>query len=130
MFFGSTRVDKIHYSDQLDLQANIYAKPSECSPVCSLVGKNLVVSPNTIGELTVHYLRKPKTPKWTFELFQGKEMFDPDKPDFQDVDMPPFAEDELVSLVTESASKYLRDLQLTQLENADQSQEFQTENRQ
>jgi len=43
--------------------------------------------------------------------------------------MPPFAEDELVSLVTESASKYLRQFQIVTAENQEQAQDFQTENR-
>lgn len=130
VFFGDIRVDKIHHSDHLDLRRNIYAKPTECNPVCSKVGDRLKISPDTIGEIDLHYLRQPKTAKWTFNEFQGKPMFNPDAPDFQDVDMPPFAEDELVSLVTEQASKYLRELQLAQLENAEQTQDFQTENRQ
>lgn len=130
VFFGEIRVDKVDYADHLDLRRNKYAKPRECNPICSLVGRKLVVSPDTIGEIDVHYIRKPLTPKWTFVEFQGKPMFNPDADDFQDVDMPPFAEDELVSLVTESASKYLKQFQVAQLENQEQAQDFSTENRQ
>ena len=94
-----------------------------------MVGRKLVVSPTTISEVNVHFIRKPLTPKWTFTNFQGKPIFNPDADDFQDVDMPPFAEDELVSLVTESASKYLRQFQIVTAENQEQAQDFQTENR-
>ncbi len=130
VFTGETRVEKINYSDFKDLQRNIYAKPNECSPKGSLVGEKLRVSPDTIAEIEVHYLRQPKSPKWTFVEFQGKAMFDPDKSDFQDIDMPPSAEDELVSLVSISASKYLRNLQMAQLEISEQNIEEQIDNKQ
>lgn len=130
VFFGDIRVDKIHYSDFKDLQSNNYAKPSECNPVCSLVGKNLKVSPNSIGEISIHYLRSPLTPKWTFEEFQGKPMFAPDIADFQDVDLPKSSEDDLVTLVFEASSIYLRDFNATQTANQEQSQDVQIENRQ
>lgn len=129
VFFGDIRIEKIHYSDFLDLQRNKYASPSECNPICSLVGVNLKVSPNTIGEVNLHYLRKPLTPKWTFEEFQGKPMFNPDATDFQDVDMPESSEDELVSLVFEASSIYLRDFNATQTANQEQSQDNQLDNR-
>lgn len=129
VFFGDTRVDKIHYSDFKDLQRNKYAKPTECNPVCSKVGQTLKVSPKSITKIEMHYLRSPKTPKWTFFVYQDKPMFDDTASDFQDVDMPPFAEEELVSLVIISASKYLRDLQITQLENQEVATERQLDNR-
>lgn len=130
VFYNDTRVDKIDYSDLKDLATNIYANPTICSPKCSKVGLKLVVKPDEINSISLHYLRTFKTPKWTFDEFGGRAVFNPDKNDFQDIDMPPFAEDELVSLVTEQASKYLRQFQILQAENQEQSQDFQTENRQ
>ena len=130
VFNGDKRIEKIHYSDLLDLQRNIYAKPNECSSACSKVGDKLKVSPNTIDVINVHYLRKPKTPKWTFEDVDGKPMFDPDKNDFQDVDMPEGAYDDLISLVFESGSIHLREFNATQAANQEQSQDSNLENRQ
>lgn len=130
VFYGNINIEKIPYSDHKRLLSNIYASPTECTPVCSLVGSKLIVSPNSIQSIETHYLRKPKIAKWTFEKVLGKAMFDSGKSDFQDVDMPESSKDELISLVTESASIYLRQLQITQLENSEQSQDFQVENKQ
>lgn len=130
VFYGNTRVEKVNYSDFKDLQSNNYAKATLCSPNCAKVGLSLKVSPNDINEISLHYLRKPKEPNWTFIEFQGKPMFNPTASDFQDVDAPETSYDNIISNIVEQASKMLRDLQLTQLENADQNQELQDLNRQ
>lgn len=130
VFYGNTRVEKVNYSDFKDLQSNNYAKATLCSPNCAKVGLSLKVSPNDINKISLHYLRKPKEPNWTFIEFQGKPMFNPTASDFQDVDAPETSYDNIISNIVEQASKMLRDLQLTQLENADQNQELQDLNRQ
>ena len=130
VFVGTTRVGKVHYRDFLDLQRNIYAKPSECNPICSKVGEKLKVSPNTLEKIELHYLRCPKKANWTFNDFGGKPMFNPDANDFQDVDAPKAFFDDLISLVFEDASIYLRELNATQTANQEQSQDAQLENKQ
>ena len=130
VFFGTRRVDKIHYSDLLDLEENIYAAPSDCKPMCSKVGNKLIVKPDTINKINLHYIRCPKQSKWTYTEFGGKPMFNPDANDFQDLDAPKKFFDELVSLVFEDASVYLREFNATQSANQEQSQEAQLENRQ
>lgn len=124
------RIEKIDYSDYLDLQTNKYASPTICAPICSLIGTSLKVSPSSIGSINVHYLRSPKTPKWTFEEVQGKPMFDPTKTDFQDIDMPKNSQDKLASLVFEMASVQLRQLNAAQLENQEQTKDNKDENAQ
>lgn len=131
VFSGNTRIEKVDYADFKDLQRSIYAKPSDCSPVCSKVGDKLRVASNNISSIELHYLRKPKTPKWTFEPDgNNKPMFDPTKNDFQDVDMPEEAYDRLISLVSEMASLKLRQFNITQAMNQEQQQDAQTENKQ
>src|SRR5690606_28802080 len=56
------RVQKVNYSDFKDLQRNIYAQPTTCTPICSKLGNIIKVSPS-IKKISLHYLRKPKTPK-------------------------------------------------------------------
>lgn len=130
VFNGTTRIEKVHYSDYLDLQSNTYAPPSACSPICSKIGIVLKVSPASIATISLHYLRKPKTPNWTFVEYQSKPMFDPTANDYQDIDMPNSAYDELISLVVEMASIALRELNVTQAMNAEQQSDAQAENKQ
>lgn len=130
VFFGSTRVEKIHYGTYKDLQSNNYAPPSDCNPICSKVGNVLKVSPSSINDISIHYLRTPKIPNWTFQEYEGKPMFDETASDYQDVDMPKSAEDSLISLVVESASIMLRELAVTQAANAEQAQDTNADNKQ
>lgn len=129
VFKGNQRVSKIDYSTLLDLRRNIYAQPTECTPYASLVGNKLVVLPDNLGDLELHYLRKPKVAKWTFIEYQGKPVFDGTAQDFQDVDLPEVFFDDLVSIIVELASKQLRELDIAQLEQAEQNQENQLDNR-
>ena len=128
VFDGNIRIDKLHYSDFKDLQRNIYAAPNSCNPICTKVGATLKVLPTGIDPITMHYIRRPKTAKWTFNEVSGKPMFNPDANDFQDVDIPYSESDALTSLVFEDASIYLRDLNATQLANQEQQQQAQLEN--
>lgn len=130
VFDGITPVEKIHYSDLMELRSNIYAAPSNCNPMCSKVGQNIIVYPESIPEIQLHYIRKPKQAKWTFIESSNKPMFNPDANDFQDIDMPETAKSDLISLVFESSSIYLREFNATQVAQANQSQEAQLENQQ
>jgi len=122
------RIEKVPYSVLMDLQRNIYAAPNECSPKCSKIGTNLEVLPATITEFKIHYLRKFKPAKWTFEVVLNKPMFDPTANDFQEIDMPETSKDEIVSLVFEMAAIGIRELQLAQLANQEQQTDTQEQN--
>jgi hypothetical protein len=126
--FLPTRVQKVDYSDFRDLQRNIYAKPTECTPVCSKFGTVIRVAPQAKA-ISLHYLRKPKTPKWTFNDFQGVAMFNPTAQDFQDFDLPETSYDSLVSYIAEQAAIALRDGMVIQAANAEQQEDFVIENR-
>ncbi len=130
VFANNIRVDKVSYATYQDLQANMYAKPAVSQPICTKIGKSLRVSPSTITEIDLHYLRLPKVPKWTFTEFQGKPMFDSTISDYQDIDMPENLFDKLTSRVTEMASQHLRDLPIMQSANAEQAQDVQAESKQ
>lgn len=67
---------------------NSESRPTEVYPVYEKFSSYLIVHPNTIGNIEVRYLRTPKAPKWTyFILPNGKEMYDPSNPSFQDVEL-------------------------------------------
>lgn len=124
------RIEKNHYSDFKDLQQNLYAKPSNCSPICTKVGVELLVSPAQEESINLHYLRKPKTSNWTFIEYQGKAMFDETANDYQDVDIPESFHGKLIDIIVELASISLRELNVAQAINQEQAQDFQSENKQ
>lgn len=124
-------ITKVPYSDYKNLQRNIYASPTDCSPICSKVGSELKVSPVTVVSIEMHYLRQPLTPKWTFdEDANGKPFFNPTALDFQDFDLPPSSKDRLISSMSEMAGITTRDQIMIQSANQDQQQDVQQDNRQ
>ena len=64
------------------------AAATEQYPVYERYSNNIEVLPSTITEISVRYLRTPKTPNWTyFELSNGEPMFNPANASFQDVEL-------------------------------------------
>jgi hypothetical protein len=124
------RVEKVSYSDFKDLKRNKYVPPTECNPYCSKLGNVLKVAPSSISKVTIHYLRKPITPKWTFIDVEGVAMFNSTASDFQDFDLPETSYDSLIDLISEVAGIALRDGNAVQAINQIQSQDFQEENKQ
>lgn len=129
VYFGEVPVAKLDYADYRLLQRSIYAKPTLSYPICTKVGRVLNVSPNTVTDIDVHFVRRPKTSKWTFVEVNGKPMYDPTALDFEDIDMPYAVLDEIISHTFQQASIQLRELQSAQLDSQDQSKEIQLETR-
>ncbi|MFX1667824.1 hypothetical protein JZ968_06525 [Riemerella anatipestifer] len=61
-------------------------KPTDCSPIFTLNSGILKVSPKQ-DTLTINYYRKAKTPRLTSKIVLGKEIYDTDAQDFQDIDI-------------------------------------------
>ena len=123
-------ITKVSYSEFKLLQRNIYASPTECSPLCAKVGNELRVLPITLLGLEIQYLRTPKTPKWTFIEYDGKPMFNATATDFQDFDLPKYSKDRLIISIAEMAGVTIRDAVMIQSANQEQSQDAQLDNKQ
>jgi hypothetical protein len=123
-------IDKVDYQELVDIKNSIYVSPTECTGKLAKVGDKLVIEPETIDTIKVFYLRAPKVPKWTYIEVNGKPMFNPTVSDFQDIDAPESLYDEILSNIVELASKELRELNITQLENQEQTQKDNLDNRQ
>lgn len=91
-------------------------------PIYIKMGTDIRVAPNTItGNLIIYYLRNPKFPKWTYTVFQNAELFNPSATDFQDVDMHPSEEDDLIQRVCKKFGINLKDAELqTSMQNQEQ----------
>lgn len=70
--------------------------PTESYPVGLKVGNVLKVLPTTItSNVTTTYLRHPIRAKWTYNIINGVEIYNPDATDFVDVDAHPSEEFDL-----------------------------------
>jgi hypothetical protein len=75
-----------------------HTQPSVKFPIGFKIGNTVEILPATITtNVNAYYLRKPLIPKWTYTVFQGVEMFNPDASDFQDIDMHASEEDDIVA---------------------------------
>ena len=63
-------------------------KPSECNAIYTLNSSLIKTFPEVLN-LEIVYYRKLKMPKWTYRIISGIETFDPDKSDYQDLDIHP-----------------------------------------
>lgn len=68
-------------------------------PIYVIVGNRIKIYPSTSENITATYLREPKLPKWTFIEVGGVEQFNPDANDYEDADIHPSEEDEMVKKV-------------------------------
>ena len=66
---------------------NSEVKPTEIYPVFSLIDNKIKVYPDTITEVEMRYLRKAKTPSWTYSTVNGSPMFNPSSSTYQDFEL-------------------------------------------
>ena len=123
-------IEKVDIEDYNLLKRNKLSAPSNCSSICSKIGRTLLVSPLSIEDIQIIFLRKPNKANWTFEEVQGKPMFDPTKQDFSDVDVPEMLFDELLNSILKQAGVSTRDPLVVQTSSQNENQNIQIENKQ
>lgn len=84
--YPDTVIDEVERNQIAYLNKSI-AKPTALYPVYERYGDNIVVSPSSIDEVKVRYLRKPKAPNWTYSMVSNQPMFNPANASFQDFEL-------------------------------------------
>lgn len=97
-------------------------------PIYTITGSSVKIAPATLPPPTVSYIRKAKFPKWTYNIIQGQEVFNPSAPDFQDADIHPSEEDEMVRRILLAFGVNLKEPQVQQFGQTEEQQEFRQEN--
>jgi hypothetical protein len=101
-----------------------HTQPSIQFPIGFKVGSNIEVLPSTIiNNVTAYYLRKPLIPKWTYIVINGVEVFNPDADDFQDIDIDPSEEDDVMERVLALFGVNLKESDLQASVNSEEAQE-------
>ncbi len=77
------------------------------------VGKTIVTNPTALGDITLFYLRKPLFAKWTYVIIDEVEIFNPSASDFQDCDIHPADENELIIRVCQKFGVNLKEQDIT-----------------
>ena len=90
VFTDKTKAEKLKLTEFNTIAKLKRFNPSACSPAFTLNNGILKISPEPVNKkLEVVYFRKVKTPKLTFELIMGQQVYNPDADDFQDIDVHP-----------------------------------------
>ena len=65
-------------------------------PIGTFNEGSIKVKPLTVKEITIDYYRTPKNPNWTYSESGGVAYFNPDADDFQDFELHPSEEPDLI----------------------------------
>lgn len=84
--YPSVLVDEVERGEINVLNRSL-SKPTALYPVYERYGTNITVSPVSITQVVVSYIRKPKFPNWTYTLVGGQPMHNPADVSFQDFDL-------------------------------------------
>ena len=63
--------------------------PSLIFPIYERYSNYIKISPDTIDEINVKYIRKPKAPKWTYTVISNQEFFNQANGSYQDFELHP-----------------------------------------
>ena len=103
--------------------------PDETYPIGLKIGSNIKIAPSTIiSGVTVSYLRNPIRAKWTYIIVNGTEIFNPSAEDFQDVDIHPSDEYELIRRVLQGFGVSLKEPDVIRMVQEEKAREFNQEN--
>lgn len=98
-------------------------RPSQCLPVFTLNNNEIRISSNKTS-VELDYIRKTKTPKYTFQIVQGIEMFNPSASDFQDIDIPEALFTQLLTEVLSMAGLNVREQEVEAYANGLKQEEM------
>lgn len=103
--------------------------PTAANPIGVVIGGNLKVAPTTyVDDVAFTYIRNPLAPNWTYDTVGGVEIFNPSKVGFQDVDIHPSEESDVIIRVLMKFGVNLKEQQVAEIANREISQDFQKEN--
>ena len=99
-------------------------------PIGLKQGTNFSVYPTTITtNVTMSYLRNPLKGKWTYNIVDEVEIFNLSAGDYQDVDIHPGEEDDVIIKVLQKFGMNLKEQDVQQMTQQEEALEFQQENK-
>lgn len=106
-----------------------HTAPTTIYPIGLRMGNKIKVLPATIiDNVKMYYLRSPLIPKWTYVVIDGVEVFNPSAGDFQDIDMHPSEEDDIITRVCIKMGINLKEPDLEASAIRKESEEFNQQN--
>ena len=103
-------------------------KPNTYNPIYSLKDNKIYIYPiSIIDPITVNYIKRPPTVKWTYLVTDGNPVYEPNQPDFQSFELHDSEETELVIKILQLAGITLKDPSLYQIGGLEDNKNVQQE---
>ena len=121
----TAEVERVEHNKILLLNNSVLTAPSKAYPAyvlngatSSAVGNTITIYPSTIttaGDVTIHYVRYPLTPNWTYTGIgaDGDPIFDQSNTDYQDFELPLSDSTTLVFKILQYAGVNIREAEVT-----------------
>lgn len=130
VFYNNEEVELCKNNKEFKLLKNLKeTSPNESYPIGLKHGTAIKILPETIvGDVTVSYLRNPAQAKWTYVVIDGVEMFNPSANDYQDIDIHPGDEDDIIMRVLQKFGINLKEKDLQEIMSREKATEFNVNN--
>lgn len=103
--------------------------PTTSYPIGLKIGDKIKIAPTTIVDnVTISYLRNPKIANWTYQVVMGSEIFNPSAADFQDIDLHPSEQNNVVLRTLSRFGINLKEQDLQAAAQNQTAQDFNQEN--
>lgn len=123
---GNVEIEKVTHGKILYLLGSPLTSPSVLYPAYTLSSNDITVYPSTITSLvTANYLRYPVDPKWTYIMVNDSPFFDNNASDYQDFELPPSDEMNLIIRILQLAGVSIRENEVVQMAKAEEIQDKQ-----
>lgn len=128
--YNNTEIEEVFKSQLPYLYMSDMTAPSVTFPMYIRLGAKVEVHPSSIiSNVKAYYIRKPKDPKWTYNTVLGNPMFNISATDYQDFEVHPSDETNLVLKILEYAGLSIREAEVNQILQNKENIESQTINR-
>ena len=112
---SDVQVNKLSRKDFWEYNQGPLTKGTLSRPNCYLHQDGVIwVNPDGIEEIYTNYIRKPKTPKWTYIIVNEKALWNPDAADKQDFELHASEQHNLVVKILKFAGVSIEDYNLAQ----------------
>ena len=124
---SNVQVNKLSRKDFWEYNQGPLTKGTLSRPNCYFHGQDgvLWVNPDGIEKIDANYIRKPKTPKWTYVVVNEKALWNPMSSDKQDFELHPSEQHNLVVKILKLAGVSIKDYNLAQAAGQNEVQNIQ-----
>lgn len=128
VYYGNRPVEEVRDHKVRYMLDSILIEPTTTYPVYIRIGSNIKIYPTTITSgVDCFYLRRPAIPKWTYTAVAGNPVFNIGAADYQDFEIHPADEIELVYRILKKAGVSIREEQIIQYVQMKEQEQLQKE---